>query len=223
MKRILLAAPILITLALVACSSDEDDDPTPTQPPAQATATATRPAGSATPPPGTPATTPTTIGTSAPPVDGTVAPQNAGDTQPFTIKSNPDPVSGAATLTDVRVGAHPENGGWDRIVFEFADVRPAGEVRYVDSVEQCGSGDDVELPGEASLLVSFVAANAHTEAGQPTVDTRQITGPGNAILESRQVCDFEAHVDWAIGVKARQNFKVTLLESPTRVVIDVKQ
>jgi hypothetical protein len=172
---------------------------------------------------GTPTAGPTSIGTSAPPVDGTVAPQNAGDTVAVTIKSNPDPISGAATLTDVRVGAHPENGGWDRIVFEFADVRPEGQVRYVESAAQCGSGDDVDLPGEATLLVSFVAANAHTEAGQPTVSKRQIVGPGNVILESRQVCDFEAHVDWAIGVKSKKNFKVTLLQNPTRVVIDVKQ
>jgi hypothetical protein len=49
-----------------------------------------------------------------------------------------------------------------------------------------------------------------------------MAGPGNAILQARSACDFEAHVDWAIGVKARQRFKVTTLTNPPRVVIDVK-
>jgi hypothetical protein len=126
-------------------------------------------------------------------------------------------------LRDVRVGAHPEQGGWDRIVFEFADVLPPGEVKYVPSVVQCGSGNPVRLPGSAILQVSFTGADAHNEAGQPTVSRRQISGPGNVILESQQICDFEAEVAWAIGLKAQQRFKVTLLQNPTRVVVDVKQ
>ena len=141
----------------------------------------------------------------------------------MTIKSNPDPISGAALLRAVRVGAHPELGGWDRIVFEFADVLPAGEIKYVDSTSQCGSGAPVSIPGAAAILeVTFQPANAHTEAGQATTP-RQITGPGGVIVQSQMHCDFEAHVNWAIGVKAKQRFKVTRLSSPTRLVIDIKQ
>jgi hypothetical protein len=81
----------------------------------------------------------------------------------------------------------------------------------------------VTLPGSALLQVAFTGAQAHNDAGQPTLEARAITGPGNAILESRQTCDFEGHVTWAIGLKGQQRFKVTLLQNPTRVVIDVKQ
>lgn len=203
MKWFLLVA--LLVLPILGCSGGD----------APATAT---PSGAATP-----AQTPTSVGTSAPPVDGTVAPQNAGDTVPVSIKSNPDPVSGVALLRDVRVGAHPENGGWDRIVFEFDRVRPAGEVSYSDDIFQCGSGEKVDPAGEATILVRFSPADAHNEAGQATIKSQQITGPGNVILDSRQICDFEAHVNWAVGVKSKKPFKVTLLENPTRVVIDVKQ
>ncbi len=222
MLKLFLALPLLLSLSLVACSGDSEDvDPTPTP---QQTAAARTPTAVTTPPAaGSPATSPTSVGTSAPPVDGTVAPQNAGDTVPVTIKANPDPAPKVGVLTDVRVGAHPEQGGWDRIVFEFADIRPPGEVKYVPSAVQCGSGETQQLPGAAVLQVAFTTAQAHTDAGQSTIKTREITGPGNAILKSVQICDFEAHVTWAIGLKAQQRFKVTLLSNPTRVVIDVKQ
>ena len=221
--KLLVAVALVLSAGIIACSGDDDEPSTTSTAPPQSTSVsspaATRPpAGNATP-----AASPTSIGSSAPPVDGTVAPQNAGDTAPVTIKSNPDPISGVATLRDVRVGAHPEQGGWDRIVFEFADVRPAGMVRYVTSAVQCGSGMPVNLDGGAMLEVTFEATNAHTDAGQSTLRARQITGPGNIILESVQTCDFEAQVAWAIGLKSEKNFKVTLLSNPTRVVIDVKQ
>src|SRR3990167_1040273 len=80
---------LLLGLAfLLAACGDEDEAPPP-PPTAVATATATP----------------------FPPVDGTVPAQGTGGTDPVDIKSNPDPVSGAATLVDVRVGAHPEQGG----------------------------------------------------------------------------------------------------------------
>lgn len=197
---------LLLGLAfLLAACGDEDEAPPPS-PTAVATATATP----------------------FPPVDGTVPAQGTGGTDPVDIKSNPDPVSGAATLVDVRVGAHPEQGGWDRIVFEFKDVRPAGRVDYVSGVSGCGSGLPVALPGSAVLRVKFGATNAHDEQGRVTIKGQpgnvppQVSGPGNAILQSKQSCDFEALVEWGVGVRARQPFRVFLLDNPTRVVIDVK-
>jgi hypothetical protein len=222
MLKLILAAPLLLTLSLVACSSSDDDNNTTPTP--QSTAAATQAAATATTPPGSsPAASPTSTGSNTPPIDGTVAPQNAGDTVPVTIKANPDPASKVGMLDDVRVGAHPEEGGWDRIVFEFSDILPAGEVKYVTSATQCGSGEAVTLPGDAILQVSFTGAQAHTDAGQSSLSSTQITGPGNVILESHQICDFEGHVTWAIGLKSEQRFKVTMLQNPTRVVIDIKQ
>jgi hypothetical protein len=209
MKTLRLAFALTALVTLTACTSDDNGSAPPTST-AQAEATATRPAPSAT---STPA---------LPPVDGTVDPLGFGGTDPVVLKSNPDPISGAATLRAVRVGSHPEQGGWDRIVFEFADVRPAGEVRYVQQAADCGSGMVRQLPGTAILLVQFEATNAHTEAGQPTVMNRDIAGPGGVIQRAVQICDFEAHVDWALGLRSQQRFKVTTLFNPTRVVIDIK-
>lgn len=152
-----------------------------------------------------------------------MAPQNPGAKDPVTTKPKPDPLTGTPLLKDVRMGIHPENGGWERIVFEFEGGLPGAEVRYVPSVSGCGSGMPVSLQGTSVLSVRFENAAQHNEVGQSTFGPQTVAGPGNTILEAKQWCDFEAVLGWAMGVKADQNFKVTTLDSPPRLVIDVKQ
>jgi hypothetical protein len=152
-----------------------------------------------------------------------VAPQNPGSTDPVTTKPNPDPLTTVPLLQDVRMGIHPENGGWERIVFEFEGGLPPAEVEYVPSVSQCGSGNAVTLQGSAVLSVLFQGSAQHTDAGQQTFAQQTAEGPGNTILEAKQTCDFEAVLGWAMGLKGEQNFKVTTLQNPQRLVIDVKQ
>lgn len=209
---LLLAAPLL-ALA-VACGDDDDDDPT---------ATPTTPASTATTATSTVPASPTTPATAAPTTDGTVAPQNPGSTDPVTTKPMPDPLTTVPRLQDVRMGVHPENGGWERIVFEFEGGLPPARIEYVDSVAECGSGNAVELEGEAILEVTFQGAAAHTDAGQRTFAEQELEGPGETITETKEHCDFEALLAWAVGVTGEQNFKVTTLDSPPRLVIDVKQ
>ncbi len=227
----LLVIPLLVIFA-VACSGDDDStDGTPTSIPTivapTESATAAASATSQAAPTDTPAAT-TTAEPTTPPTDGTVFPENAGSTDPFTMKSNPDPSTDTYTLDDVRVGAHPESGGWDRIVFEFKDVggvsgaHPGGTVEYVDEAAQCGSGAPVEVLGDAILAVRFDQTQAHDDAGNSTIEDVTVDGPGNSILEAASYCDFEGVVQWAIGVPGKQNFKVTYLENPSRIVIDVK-
>ena len=155
--------------------------------------------------------------------DGTVVPQNVGGTDPVTVKANPDPFHGTALLRAVRLGVHMEEGGWDRIVFEFADALPPGTVAYVPTAAACGSGAPVAVRGGAILAVRFRQAAAHTDAGQPTIAHTIVPSAGQTILEARQTCDFEGEVTWVLGVSGRQRFKVTLLSDPRRVVIDIKQ
>ncbi len=210
----LLALPLV--LAAVACGDDDDDDPTATAT-VEGHGTSTAPATSPTTPPTAPATS------TPPPADGTIDPLNPGATDPVTTKPLPDPPTTVPLLQDVRMGVHPENGGWERIVFEFDGGLPPAEVEYVPSVSECGSGNAVALEGEAVLSVAFRGAAQHTDAGQPTFDQQAVPGPGDTILEAQQTCDFEAELGWAMGVKGEQNFKVTTLENPPRLVIDVKQ
>lgn len=151
-----------------------------------------------------------------------MSPEGFGGAGPVTIKANPDPPERQAVVTDVRLGAHPEEGGWDRIVFEFRDVLPAGSVAYVSSIAACGSGLPIGLPGRALLVVRFMGAAAHDDSGRPTVARAVLPGPGTAILEARQTCDFEGEATWAVAVTDTRRFKVTTLSAPARIVIDVK-
>ena len=214
--RLLAVLVASFAMVLGSCGGGGDDDATPTPAAASATSSATQGGSSTASPP--PATAPP-----AATVDGTVAPQNPGSRDPVTTKSNPDPLTAVALLKDVRMGVHPENGGWERIVFEFEGGLPPADVRYVASDSQCGSGQPVALKGAAVLRVRFMTAAAHTDAGQVTFGKQTVPGPGNTILEAKQSCDFEAVLTWAAGLKAQQNFKVTTLQNPSRLVIDVKQ
>ena len=127
---------------------------------------------------------------------------------------------GIATLTAVRSARHAD---YDRVVFEFDTHVPAYRIDYVDSPqEECGSGEAVRVAGDGWLRVALEPANAHTEAGQPTAP-RRITDPaGTNLRELRRICDFEAHVDWVIGVGSPNRYRAFTLERPARLVIDIR-
>lgn len=219
MKIYLLAFPLTLIMLLAACSdSDAQPSAAPTTRSAAPTASATKAPPSAT------TAAASTKPASVPQADGTIDPLNPGDTRTITVKANPEGFSGQALLKDVRMGVHPEQGGWDRIVFEFSGPNlPPATIGYVASASQCGSGAAVTLKGAAILNVRFSQAASHDSAGQQTFVRKQIPGPGTTILEALASCDFEGVVSWAVGIKAQQRFKVTTLQNPTRLVIDVKQ
>jgi hypothetical protein len=222
MRRLMFipASAVLLALPILAACGDDNSAKTPTHTPTTAVASATA-GGSSTPAPTTsPATTasPTT-----PAADGTVDPLGAGQQTPWTVKSDPDPSSAVVVLTDVRMGVHPEEGGWERIVFEFEGAqRPAATIQYATKATACGSGEAVSIDGTAILEVAIVGADAHDASGKATVP-KTIDGPGTTVKGGQLTCDFEAHVTWDFGLTAKHNFKVTTLTNPTRIVVDVKQ
>ncbi len=170
-----------------------------------------------------PTATATLPATAPPAPTATPAPLPAfGSTEPIDVAARPDPPAASAVLTDVRIGAHTEEGGYDRIVFEFSDSLPAGVVAYVDTAVQCGSGFTTALAGEAVLLVRLMPAQAHDEAGLPTTAARELPGTGLALLEAKSVCDFEGQVAWALGVREQRPFRVLRLAGPTRLVVDLQ-
>lgn len=220
--QILSLAAAAIGLMVIACGGDDDT----AQPAATAAATTVAPTKAPAEAtrlvqPTQPATSPATT---APSKDGTVDALNPGATDPVTVKANPSNFSGQALLKDVRIGVHPEQGGWERIVFEFnGPSLPPAKVEYVQTAAACGSGQPVSLSGTAVLQVRISQSAAHDSAGKVTVGSTDSKGPGNTILQAKQTCDFEGTVTWHLGLKGKQNFKVTTLQSPTRLVIDIKQ
>jgi hypothetical protein len=147
------------------------------------------------------------------------APAEFKGTADNTLKENPN-ATGAVLLRDVRSAVHPT---YDRVVFEFEGVQlPSYKVEYIDKpVRSCGSGDVVPLAGDAWLSVLFTGANAHTDAGEPTIKDRTRSPNHTIVKDLKLTCDFEAEVEWVMGVASPNKYRVLELKNPTRLVVDV--
>lgn len=155
---------------------------------------------------------------SPPPADG---PQPTPASWTVGIVDVAHQVTGAALLTDVRTAS---NEGFDRVVLEFeGEELPSYHIEYVDRpVRQCGSGDPVQVAGDGWLLIRIQPANAHDEQGNPTVSerSRQLGLP--VMRQLTLICDFEAQVEWIVGVASPNPYRVMELAEPARLVVDVR-
>jgi len=131
-------------------------------------------------------------------------------------------VRGVATLEAARAASHT---GFDRVVFEFrGDRLPSYHLEYVDRpVRDCGSGDPIPVEGDGYLMVRMQPARAHTDEYQATVPVAQrrqrLDHPNLRALVS--TCDFEAVLEWVLGVGSPNRYRVTELREPARLVVDV--
>jgi hypothetical protein len=111
------------------------------------------------------------------------------------------------------------------VVFEFeTGAVPGYKVEYVDkpAVRDCGSGEPREVAGDARLLVHLLPAAAHGEKGGPTVKDRHQRIDQTELRQIDQICDFEGHVEWVLGVASSVPYRVLELSSPPRLVVDVR-
>ena len=123
-------------------------------------------------------------------------------------------------LKAVRTGHH---ASFDRVVFEFeGNALPGYLIEYVDKpIRDCGQGAVVPISGTGFLMIQLQPANAHTEAGQPSVQNRQ-QSPGLPVLkELKLICDFEAQVQWISGLSSPNRYRVLELTDPARLVVDI--
>jgi hypothetical protein len=129
---------------------------------------------------------------------------------------------GPVVLSDVRVGV---NQGFDRVVLEFlGSAAPGYRVEYVDRpVRQCGSGDATSIAGDAALSITLRGTQAHDERGQVTVQQRERRLQMPVLKEVEMVCDFEGVVQVVLGVARPNRYRITELQNPTRIIVDVQQ
>jgi len=133
----------------------------------------------------------------------------------------PREVPGALVLRDVRTG---DQQTFDRVVFEIEGPKlPDYDVKYVAKPLHCGSGLPAKVDGGAFLQVRLSPARAHTEAGASTVPTLQRKVRLSMIREILEICDFEGEVTWIVGLTARKEYRVSTLEEPARLVIDIER
>ena len=158
---------------------------------------------------------------------GGAAPKEPGDTSPeqfagtagiVEIKRSEIP---PVLLNAIRTGRHKN---FDRVVFEFEGNQvPGYHIEYVDRpVRNCGPGEVVQVNGYGFLLVQMIPAQAHTDDGQATIKEQAFPPNLPIIKELKVLCDFEADVQWILGLSSPNRYRAFELSNPARLVIDIR-
>jgi hypothetical protein len=181
------------------------------------------------------------VGTSAartePPTTVTAAPADrpepskapavpsAGPTPAFPARTGLDQeaaLGGPLSVVAVRVA---NQDGYDRVVFELkgrSAGAPGWRVEYVDNPTQDGSGEPVDVGGDATLAVRIEGAGYPGDTGFDYAET--VDGPGaTEMVEDVELgAVFEGVYEAWIGTSRKAPFRVFRLENPARVVVDVR-
>jgi hypothetical protein len=132
-----------------------------------------------------------------------------------------------AQITDVRVGSHPD---YDRIVFEFvaeggADAIPPFSIEASEPpFLQDGSGMPIEVSGDEFLTIHLFGGTKVSPTGGITYDgPTDFTEEMPRLDQLTESGDFEAVSTWIAGMHASDGcYRVTTLDSPSRLVIDLE-
>lgn len=136
------------------------------------------------------------------------------------------PLSTAPVVT-VRTGRHE---CWDRVVFEFNGTARGYSVQYGTEVLTDGEGLDlVPYTAGGAFLGVTLRAPAYDDNHVSTIDARNGDHIANVLRYDtlRDVVfggSFEGYTVFAVGVRARLPFRVTLLNGPgthSRIVVDI--
>jgi hypothetical protein len=210
-RKVVGLVAVLVALAAAGCGS-EDPDPGAAESP-------TAPA---------PATT-------APAAGDEAASPGGGDTPGASCESfgGTDPVTSAdplamSTLTgaSMRIGQHD---CYERLVFEMTGTgdTPGWQVAYVDPLLGDGSGEPIDLAGDATLeVIVRVWTVSDIDGGLDGMPP--FTGPDDivpsgyeALREARNLYAFEGVTQIGLGLDRERPFRVTWLDGPPRLAVDV--
>lgn len=145
------------------------------------------------------------------PDEPTPTPPFRGSTEPVSVTRNLDVPN---MLAEYHVD---QRSGFDRVEFEFERRQlPGYEVRYVsDPGRICGTNQPADVRGTRWIQVTF----RPTDSEVP--DTWQSTNFTN-LSGIRQTCARGDRVDYIIGLRETEPFRVTEMQNPPRIVIDVR-
>jgi hypothetical protein len=161
------------------------------------------------------------------PTPSTVAPSGPSETpaasptsEPFDCGSANGTIPSVANqVVAVRVS---HQATYDRLVFEFGGPgTPSGAVAYRVATKrstnftQDASGRPVQVGG--STAAQLTLQNATDIAPKPAQDLK-LDYP--ALVEVREVGNFEAVNNWAIGLNGTGCYRLQVLSSPARLVLD---
>ncbi|MBW8767342.1 MAG: hypothetical protein JF630_14330 [Geodermatophilales bacterium] len=137
---------------------------------------------------------------------------------PDTADASPD---ARVTVSNIRVGVHD---GFDRVVLEVGGAgTPGWDVRYVDQATSQGSGEPIDIAGDAVLQVTLTGAAYPYDTGVAEYyGAEPLSAPGTKTV-TEVVFDgtFEGTAVAFVGTSRKEPFRVYMLQDPSRVVIDV--
>jgi hypothetical protein len=138
-----------------------------------------------------------------------------------TVESH-DHSGDGGSLHAIRTSAHPAEG-FDRFVMEFEPgVNPnAYIVAPQKGTSFFGTGEDeTTVRGVDGIAVIFM--NSMMESSY-TGPRRVSVANGKGMLEVAQYDQFEANDEWGIGTPKNACFRAFTLQSPPRLIVDVKR
>jgi|tagenome__1003787_1003787.scaffolds.fasta_scaffold20913784_1 hypothetical protein len=148
------------------------------------------------------------------------------DAPPFPASTGADSSAASAdaglTVSDIRTARHD---GYDRVVFELGGTgTPGWEVAYVDQPASQGSGDPVDVAGNAVLQVTITGAGYPYDTGvEEFAGPKPLPGAGTkTVTEVVFDATFEGTTVAFVGTTAQAPFRVYALSNPTRVVLEVR-
>jgi hypothetical protein len=158
--------------------------------------------------------------------EDTAAPDPDDDLEPIdgeaTTEAAYDGEFGTVAVTDVRVATHP---GFDRLVFEIEGDGIAGwDLRYVDEATAQGSGEPIEVEGEAILAVALHNVTLPPELPEDIDrwDEDRLEGSADGVI-AEVVHDtiYEGIQTFFVGLDDERPFLIERFDDPQRVVIDI--
>lgn len=123
------------------------------------------------------------------------------------------------SVTNVRMAEHDT---FTRVVFDFSGTgMPGWWTNYSAQPAQQASGLPVEVAGDSFLEISLDGIALPPDAAVPGVEFGSFGGAG-IVNEVVLTTIFEARAQFFIGMSGPpRNYSVTLLQEPTRVVVDL--
>ena len=202
-------------VALAGCSTGQDatetNSPTATLTTESSEATEARPTETETT---TESPTETVTETEVVRPDDPDSPPVPANTEPDSADSDGDPVN----VTALEIARHETH---DRIVFELSGAgTPGWQAQYVDQASAQGSGEPIEVQGDATLQLSLQDVEYPPADGR--IDQGERTDLGTRNVSEVQIGTvFEGDSQFVIGVEERTAFRVFALDDPSRIVLDV--
>jgi hypothetical protein len=125
-----------------------------------------------------------------------------------------------AFLKDVRVG---KNKGYDRIVFEFTGDLPNFTVEYTKA-PITGTGENVvKIAGKYFVEITFHSLQFPEDENYKYNKIEKTNLKLPVISELEEIEWFEGVRPFAVGLKAKKDFRVSQMTNPTRLIVDFKQ